>query len=335
MKKKLIILFGIMTIVIMVVLATAYYISKNNNEASDNDESNIRIVTSFYPTYVLAINLTDKVSGIRVDSLTDFSTGCLHDYQLTTNDMRLLSNADVFIINGGGMEEYLEEVIESHPQLKVIDISKGIDFLESEVHEGGDNPHVWLDPELYMLQIENAGEGLVNYISESGNIVHNDKHDKVDYGNYNKEVIDKINSNTKLYLEEVGELANDMNLMLDTVNNMVINKNISNKVVVFHDSFAYLSNKAGLEVAYTVEVDEDTPLSASEVAEVISAIREESIPYLFTEEQYDDTISDRIKDETDARVYVIDSAVTGSADKDSYLKAMRRNIDTLKKAFED
>ena len=73
----------------------------------------------------------------------------------------------------------------------------------------------------------------------------------------------------------------------------------------------------------------------SDVAEVVDIIKQENIPYLFTEEQYDDTISDRIRDETDARVYVIDSAVTGDVDKDSYLKAMRRNIETLRKAFED
>ena len=339
MKNKLIILTGIMAIIVVLAFATAFYINKNNNRASDNEGDNIRIVTSFYPAYVLTINLTDTISGIKVDSLTDFSGGCLHDYQLTTSDMRLLSNADVFIINGGGMEEYIGEVLDSHPNLKVVNLSEGIDLLESKVHEGGDNPHVWLDPDLYMQQIENARDGLINYIQYgeyTGNYDdNNNEYDEDSDNNYTKEVIDKINSNTNAYLKEVGELANDMNSILDTVNDMVMNKNISNKVVVFHDSFAYLSNKAGLEVAFTVEVDEDTPLGAGEVAEIISAIRQENIRYLFTEEQYDDTISDRIKDETDAEVYVIDTAVTGDADKDSYIKAMRGNIDTLRKAFEE
>ncbi|TAH65724.1 MAG: zinc ABC transporter substrate-binding protein [Anaerolineaceae bacterium] len=327
MKKKLIILVGIMAIVVITIIATISYINKSNNEALNIEESKINIVTSFYPVYVLTINLTDGISDIKVDSLTDFSAGCLHDYQLTTKDMRLLSNADVFIINGGGMEEYLAEVIDSYPHLKVIDLSKGINLLESEVHEGGDNPHVWLDPDLYMIQIENAREELEKYIEDTWDYKKDLNKD------YYKEVIDKLNSNTKAYLDDVGELADDMNQVLETVNNMVSEKNISNKVVVFHDSFAYLSNKAGLEVAYTVEVDEDTPLSASEVAEVISAIKLENIQYLFTEEQYDDTISDRIRDETEAKIYIIDSAVTGDADKDSYLKAMRKNIDTLKKAL--
>lgn len=323
MKKKLIILATIMVIMITVVFATAFYINRKNKETSDREEYNIRVVTSFYPTYILMINLTDGIDELKVDSLTDFSAGCLHDYQLTTNDMKLLTNADVLVINGGGMEEYLDDVKDNYPKLTVIDLSHNIPMLESETHEGEENPHVWLDPELYMLQIENAKEGLTDYISHS------------DIGDSESDVITALSSNAAEYLDKVSELADDMNQILDTVKDMVINKSISNKVVVFHDSFAYLANKAGLEVAYMVEVEEDTPLSAGEVAEIIRAIKDENIRYLFTEEQYDDTISDRIKDETNAKLYIIDSAVTGDTDKDSYLRAMRRNIEVLRKAFEE
>jgi zinc transport system substrate-binding protein len=321
MKKKLIVLTGIMAIVVITLAATVFFINRGNKDTFRKEEDKINVVASFYTTYILTINLTDGISDFKVDSLTDFSGGCLHDYQLTTNDMRLLSDADVFIINGGGMEEYLEEVIETYPDLEVINLSKDVDMLKSEVHEGGDNPHVWLNPDLYIIQIENARRGLEDYIKGIDNDIDNN------------ELIALLNSNTEAYLEDVRLLSDDMNLMLSSVNDMVQKKVISNKVVVFHDAFAYLSNKAGLEVAYTVEIDEDTALSPGEVAEVISAVRNENIHYLFTEEQYDDTISNRISEETDAKIYIIDSAVTGDADKDSYLRAMRKNIETLKKAF--
>lgn len=322
MKKKILALALTMAIIIVVISSIAFYFN-NKDKSSDMKESQIRVVTSFYPTYILMINLTDGIDELKVDSLTDFSAGCLHDYQLTTNDMKLLTNADVLVINGGGMEEYLDDVKDNYTKLTVIDLSHNIPMLESETHEGEENPHVWLDPELYMLQIENAKEGLTDYISHS------------DIGDSESDVITALSSNAAEYLDKVSELADDMNQILDTVKDMVINKSISNKVVVFHDSFAYLANKAGLEVAYMVEVEEDTPLSAGEVAEIIRAIKDENIRYLFTEEQYDDTISDRIKDETNAKLYIIDSAVTGDTDKDSYLRAMRRNIEVLRKAFEE
>lgn len=324
MKKKLFILASVMIIIVVTLTALTYYLNRKN-KTSNTEDDDIRIVTSFYPVYVLISNLTDQIKGLKVDSLTDFSAGCLHDYQLTTKDMKLLSGADVFIINGGGMEEYLEDVIKNYPDLTVINLSQGIEMLESMEYEGDVNPHVWLDPQLYMVQIENGRQGLEDYIRTS--FLTNEKD--------NKEIIDKLTTNAASYKAKVQEIADEMDQLLYKVKDMSESKNISNKVVVFHDSFAYLANKAGLEVVYTLEIHDDTPLSASEIAEVVDIIKEENIPYLFTEDQHDDTISDRIKEETEAEVYIIDSAVTGNASKDSYLEAMRKNIDTLKKAFED
>ena len=324
MKKKLFILASVMIIIVVTLTALTYYLNIKN-KTSNTEDDDIRIVTSFYPVYVLTSNLTDQIKGLKVDSLTDFSAGCLHDYQLTTKDMKLLSGADVFIINGGGMEEYLEDVIKNYPDLTVINLSQGIEMLESMEHEGDVNPHVWLDPQLYMVQIENGRQGLEDYIRTS--FLTNEKD--------NKEIIDKLTTNAASYKAKVQEIADEMDQLLFKVKDMSESKNISNKVVVFHDLFAYLANKAGLEVVYTLEIHDDTPLSASEIAEVVDIIKEENIHYLFTEDQHDDTISDRIKEETEAEVYIIDFAVTGNASKDSYLEAMRKNIDTLKKAFED
>lgn len=317
MKRKLLILIGFM----LAITVAVFVIITFNKKASDKDEDTINVVTSFYPVYILTTNLTDQISDINVSSLTDFSKGCLHDYQLTANDMKLLSDADVLIINGGGMEEYMDDVIKSYPNLTVIDLSKNIPMLESLEHEGS-NPHVWLDPDLYIMQIENAKQGLKDYINTTSK-------------KNSREISDKIDSNANSYIGKVGEIADEMNQLLNLVKDMAENKNISNKVVIFHDTFAYLAKKAGLSVAYEIEIDEDTPLSAGEIAEVINVIKENNIRYLFTEEQHDDTISDRIEEETGAKVYVIDTAVTGDADKDSYLKSMRNNINLLKQAFED
>lgn len=332
MRRKLVILAGSMVFLAAAVLLLVLYINRTGRKASEGVDSSIHVVTSFYPVYVLTINMTDGISDIKVDSLTDFSRGCLHDYRLTTNDMRLLSDADVFVINGGGMEEYLQDVMDGYPNLKIINLGEGIDMLESKLHEGEKNPHVWLDPQLYMVQIENARKGLTDFIG-------NFKGKRGDGRNIDEEdkdrIIDKINSNAEAYTARVRELSDEMDNLLDTVKGKAESNKISAKVVVFHDSFAYLAGKAGLETAYAVEIDEDTPLSAGEVAEIINAVRQDNIRFLFTEEQYDDNIANRISEETGAQIYIIDSAVTGDAEKDSYLKAMRKNIDTLKGAFEE
>jgi zinc transport system substrate-binding protein len=88
-----------------------------------------------------------------------------------------------------------------------------------------------------------------------------------------------------------------------------------------------------MKVAFTVPLDSDTALSAGDIAEIIKAVREDNIKYLFTEQQYNDSIAKQIEAETEAKVYIIDSAVTGDGSKDSYLKAMKNNLTVLKEAL--
>lgn len=79
---------------------------KNTDEADDI----LTVVTSFYPMYIATLNIVDGVEGVRLENLSEPQTGCLHDFQLTPEDMKLLSTADVFVINGGGIESFMSDV---------------------------------------------------------------------------------------------------------------------------------------------------------------------------------------------------------------------------------
>ena len=121
-------------------------------------QSDYQIVTSFYPMYLFTRNLTEGISGVTVVNMTAQNAGCLHDYQLLSKDMKALGAADAFVINGAGMEGFLEKVIEQLPSLPVITASEGIEILcenaehehEEEQahghagHEHEENAHVWL-----------------------------------------------------------------------------------------------------------------------------------------------------------------------------------------------
>ena len=80
--------------------------TKNTDEADDM----LTVVTSFYPMYIATLNIVDGVNGVRLENLSEPQTGCLHDFQLTPEDMKLLSTADVFVINGGGIESFMSDV---------------------------------------------------------------------------------------------------------------------------------------------------------------------------------------------------------------------------------
>ena len=106
------------------------------------------------------------------------------------------------------------------------------------------------------------------------------------------------------------------------------------QVVIFHDAFAYLANRVGMEVAFTVPLDSDTALSAGDIAKIIDAVKNENIKYLYTEQQYSDSIAKQIATETGAEVRIIDSVVTGDGSKASYLDAMQKNLLVLKEALQ-
>ena len=131
-----------------------------------------RIVASFYPVYIAALNLADGVEGVEVVSLTGPTTGCLHDYQLSPDNRITLSGASLLAVNGAGAESFLDGVLAQSPDLPVVDTSAGVPLIESgehHEHEGHDhseqeevfyNEHIWTSPERYRRQVENLRDGL-------------------------------------------------------------------------------------------------------------------------------------------------------------------------------
>ena len=335
MRRKLLILFSIM---VLISAVSTVFILFTNKEVDQEDEK-LTIVTSFYPIYVATKNVVSDIDGIELINLAENQIGCLHDYQLTTKDMKKLENADIFIINGGGIESFATDIVKNYPDITMIDSSKGIEFLPAmEEHDHGHgehiegesieeedheeegtvseqrgsyhheelNPHIWLDPDNYIKQVENIKNGLIEYDESNGK---------------------KYNENARGYEEKIGQIEKELIEKL---------KEPKNKdVVIFHDSFAYLAKKLGLEVVHTVNIESDTSLSAGEMKEIIQEINLHDVKVLFSEEQYSDAIPFNIGKETGAKVYVIDSLVTGEEDKDSYIRGMKKNIKTLEEALKN
>ena len=83
MKKLAILLLVVLSMLIMAGCGTQ----------SQSAKKDFTIVTSFYPMYIDVINITKGVDGVKVVNMTKPQTGCLHDYQLTTEDMKTLEKA--------------------------------------------------------------------------------------------------------------------------------------------------------------------------------------------------------------------------------------------------
>lgn len=154
-RKKIV---TILIIIIVIIGIIGFIIWKNLNKSNKQNDNTIKIVTSFYPMYILAENITDGATNIELENMADVNVGCLHDYTLTTEDMKKLENADIFISNGLGMENFIDKAISANQAMKIIDSSTNIQDLI--LHEDETNAHIWTSIEKYIEQVKNVSEGL-------------------------------------------------------------------------------------------------------------------------------------------------------------------------------
>ena len=77
---------------------------------------------------------------MRLENLSEPQTGCLHDFQLTPEDMKLLSTADVFVINGGGIESFMSDVAKAYPKLDVVEACEDVALLSEDDADSAPRP---------------------------------------------------------------------------------------------------------------------------------------------------------------------------------------------------
>ena len=269
------------------------------NHTEEKEDGQYTVVTSFYPMYIAALNVVGENDHIRLENLSEPQTGCLHDYQLTPADMQLLSTADAFIINGGGIESFLGEVAEQYPDLTIINASEQVDLIE-------DNAHAWMNIKDYMTQVKTIEAEL-------------SAADPAD--------AEQFSENTEAYLAKLSSLKEQA----DAVKPLTEGKNI----VIFHEAYEYVAEEFGMQVSYVMDLDEERQVSAGEVADVVRTVTDGGVRVILAEELYGKDMGDTVESETDAKICYLDTLVRGDYDADSYLNAMQQNITLLKEAFSD
>ena len=273
--------------------------------AMQKDDGAFHIVTSFYPIYIDVINLTDGIDGVTVTNMTKPQTGCLHDYQLTTEDMKTLEHADAFVVNGAGMESFLGKVIKMQDGLTVVDASRGISLLTDD---GEPNPHVWLSITKNIEQVKNIRDQL-----KEADPAHADAYEK----------------NAATYLAKLEAMKTEMHATLDDVPHK--------DIVTFHEAFPYFAEEFHLHILGVIEREPGADPSPAELEKTMEQVKALPVKVLFTEPQYSPAAAETIARETGARIYELDPVVTGVATpeaKDAYLMAMRKNMETLKAALQ-
>lgn len=330
MKNKYVFTAVLLAMILFVgsVLTMAYVRAEQKKEQAKDED--LLVVTSFYPMYVAAENVIGDVEGVTLENLSEPQTGCLHDYQLTAADMKLLSKADVFIVNGGGIESFLSDVAESYPDLKIVQACDGIDLLESaegtgeshndlssnedadhddhdhsEHSHGDENAHVWMNLADYQIQVQNICNGL----SEADS-AHAEQYAK----------------NAQTYQGKVQELQQEAAELASQI--------ASQPVVIFHEAYEYIVQEYGLQLAGEMNLDEERQVSAGEVADILHSIEDNHVSIVLAEELYGTDMGEMVAKQSGVKVVYLDTLTRGDYSADSYLEGMRSNIEQLKEAFQ-
>lgn len=262
------------------------------------------VITSFYPMYIMAANILKNIPDVRLMNLTNSQIGCLHDYQLTASDVKLLETGNILIVNGAGMESFLAKVIAQYPRLPIITATNGIALLPEVHHKGEFNPHVWVSVSFAIKEVQNISKELQNLIPKQ------------------REAIVK---NSTEYVFKLEQLKTKMHQRLSQLKHR--------KIITFHEAFPYFAQEFNLNIIDVIESGPGQEPSAKELKDIIEKIKKLKINVLFAEPQYSSKIAHTIAKETKSKVYFLDPIVTGKFEHDAYIKTMEQNLLVLESAL--
>ena len=283
------------------------------------DDGRLRVLTSFYPMYDFAC----KIGGDCIDVTNMVPSGTEpHDWEPSTNDLKNLEKADVFIYNGADMEPWADDLLVSRSdKLHVVEASENVELRTTDgehehahEHEGADHhhgdfdPHVWLDPENAKIEMEAIRDALCAADPENSTV---------------------FQSNYEKYAAELDALDAEFREKLAPLPNRTI--------VVAHEAFGYLCDAYGLTQVGIEGLSPDSEPDPGRMAEVIDFVREHSISTIFFEELVSPKVAEAIASETGAQAKML-SPLEGLSDEQAaagadYFSVMHDNLAALMEAL--
>ncbi|MCX6732663.1 MAG: zinc ABC transporter substrate-binding protein [Candidatus Roizmanbacteria bacterium] len=277
-----------------------FFSLKKTNQFVPFPINKLKITTSFYPLAFLA----ERIGGsyVTVTNLTPAGAEP-HDFEPTTRDIAELTKQDIIFLNGGGIEGYLKNLQKNINPKKTSLIVVGQPFMSDQK-----DPHIWLDPILYIKEAEIVAQSLI-------------KRDPL---------------HTKIYTENMKNLINELS-KLDSNFQTGLHNCSQKNIITSHKAFGYLANRYNLhEVAITGLSPQDEP-SSKTLSDIATFAKENNIKYIFCEELVSPTIAETIAREVGAKTLVF-NPLEGLTKKDeiakqTYITIQKENLENLQIAL--
>lgn len=298
------------------------------------DKPGLRVMASFPPLYCFTANVAGEHA--HVQSLLD-ATG-IHEYHPSPHQAIALHQANLFIINGLGLDEDFSQTLVNNadnPKLKVIEIGEDerlkprlrkmdehADHDEKDhkghahAHKHGEfDPHIWLGLPEAILMVEIIGAKL---------------------GDADKDHAANYKANADAYIEKLKQMQKDGEAAFKNKKNK--------KLVSFHDSLAYFARAFGLNVVKTIQpAAGEEATSGARLAELVELCKKENIKVIAVEPNQmanstanallNELKAKGIKDVSMVEVEILESVPRADLTPDYYEKKMKKNIEDLAKAM--
>lgn len=284
---------------------------------SSGGEDTLTVLATTYPIYLFASTVVQGVEGVEVERLDTGSVSCLHDYTLSVSDMKKIEGADVIVMNGAGLEDFMDDALAAS-RAAVIDCSEGIGLLEnlSHHHEEGDadhdhghwDPHYWMSPNNAVIMVETLFSGL-----SALDPLHEQAY----------------RDNAQAAAMLLAGLDGELRQLLQGEGSPEITG-----LITFHDGFQYFAQAYDLPLLAAIEEEAGSEASAKEIVEIAQLVREHGIPAVFTEVNGSDATAKAIARETGCQVVQLTMVMDGpDSSLSNYLNGLTSNAAAISRAF--
>lgn len=298
----------------------------------DAKDKRFEIIATTYPMMLLTKAVTQGDPVVSVSLLVSPNLGCPHSYVVTPADMRRVAGADVIVMNGLGMDDFVKPMAAGRTDLVFIDSSDGIpgiigtpeghekhpvsgheghghdadDHAGHHDHDEGPNPHLFASPLMAGALADNIASRLATVRPSSA----------------------------ALYRANAARFVADMR-DLDVRFKAATSRLKSRGIVTQHDVFDYLARDSGLQIVAVIQNHPGTEPSASEMIKLVKEVKTSGAAAVFTEPQYGSKVPATIAREAGIPLATLDPVASGPADAgpDYYRQTMLKNIETLEKTI--
>ena len=293
---------GVLAVSLLLLLAAGYLLSP---EASA-DDGRLRVMATFYPLYYFS----EQIGGdrARVEALIPFNSEP-HTWEPRPADIVNADKCQVFVYNGADLEPWVGKflgTLRNRGRMQVVEATAGLPIGKEDSH--GLNPHVWIDPVLAKLQVDNILGGFVR--ADPANAAY--------YAANAEGLKTRLDTLDKEYREGLANRTR-------------------NVIVTTHEGFDYLAARYNFTAEAVLGLSPDQQPSAAKIAELVKVVEEHDLPVVYGEPVYSDRYMETIANEVkrlsgrDVAVLVLDG-IHGKAGPHAnmdYFQIQRENLRNL------